>query len=155
MKRAFRLLCAALLLLTGCSTPPAEASGTSETSSAESEPPTDENEYTKKAKEAAQAVYPQLKSYTPYDYSLDLSAVNLIDDGAAPAAMDALRELLAERGIRIEAGAGVTITLGGGAENAPEGENYRIDCTQDTVVLSAKDAAGQFYAVKTLSLIHI
>lgn len=89
-------------------------------------------------------MYPQLKSYTPYDYSLDLSAVNLIDDGAAPAAMDALRELLAERGIRIEAGAGVTITLGGGAENAPEGENYRIDCTQDTVVLSAKDAAGQF-----------
>lgn len=82
MKRAFLLLCAALLLLTGCSTPPAEASGTSETSSAESEPPTDENEYTKKAKEAAQAVYPQLKSYTPYDYSLDLSAVNLIDDGA-------------------------------------------------------------------------
>lgn len=150
MKRAFLLLCAALLLLTGCSTPPAEASGTSETSSTESEPPTDENEYTKKAKEAAQAVYPQLKSYTPYDYSLDLSAVNLIDDGAAPAAMNALRELLAERGSRIEAGAGVTITLGGGAENAPEGENYRIDCTQDTVVLSAKDASGQFYAVKTL-----
>lgn len=148
MKKICPFLCVLALLLTGCT--PSAPADVSDMSAEESGTPNQENEFTKKAAEAASAVYPQLKSYTPYDYCIDLSAVEIIDGGADQTALELLHALLADHGIRIEAGASATITLDAAGEDTPAGEAYRIDCASNAVILSAKDRAGQMYAVQTL-----
>lgn len=64
--------------------------------------------------------------------------------------MDALRELLAERGIRIEAGAGVTITLGGRRGKCPGGRElpHRLHAGHSRAV--RKRRRRPVYTVKTL-----
>ncbi|MEG2117625.1 MAG: beta-N-acetylglucosaminidase domain-containing protein, partial [Clostridia bacterium] len=96
-------------------------------------------------------VFPKVKRYETYQYYLTLSSVKIVENNADSRAKKALLSLLAERKIAVDDAAKITINLGEYSNGTAENEAYIIDTTENSITLSSKGAAGQYYAVKTFS----